>query len=160
MWNAPKTALAHKIETTETQNGERLNRRQLILGLVLLAALVALCLLRTAPTSNQLARSPSNSSLTPSGATRHRRWAASMSLTSFERSAGPTSPPPQKVTPLSLLGSQVMGFTAIALIGRVADPVRPYLICKENWAVDRSINWPSTSSSASSTLAPWRSFFP
>ena len=35
------------------------------------------------------------------------------------------------VRPLSLLGTQVMGFTAIALIGRVADPVRPYLVSKK-----------------------------
>lgn len=32
---------------------------------------------------------------------------------------------------LSLLGTQVMGFTAVALIGRVADLVRPYLVAKK-----------------------------
>jgi hypothetical protein len=37
----------------------------------------------------------------------------------------------KKVHPLSLLGTQVIGFTAIALIGRVADPVRPYLVAKK-----------------------------
>jgi glycosyltransferase 2 family protein len=37
----------------------------------------------------------------------------------------------KKVGPLSLLGTQVMGFTAVALIGRVADPVRPYLVSKK-----------------------------
>jgi len=37
----------------------------------------------------------------------------------------------KKVPPLSLLGTQVMGFTAIAVIGRVADPVRPYLVAKK-----------------------------
>jgi len=31
----------------------------------------------------------------------------------------------------SLLGAQVMGFTAVALIGRVADLVRPYLVSKK-----------------------------
>jgi hypothetical protein len=31
----------------------------------------------------------------------------------------------------SLFGTQVMGFTAIALIGRVADPVRPFLVSKK-----------------------------
>lgn len=36
----------------------------------------------------------------------------------------------KKVGLLSLLGTQVIGFTAIALIGRVADPVRPYLVSK------------------------------
>lgn len=37
----------------------------------------------------------------------------------------------KKVHPLALVGTQVMGFTAVALIGRVADPVRPYLISKK-----------------------------
>jgi uncharacterized protein (TIRG00374 family) len=37
----------------------------------------------------------------------------------------------KKMTPLGLLGTQVMGFTAVALIGRVADPVRPYLVSKK-----------------------------
>jgi uncharacterized membrane protein YbhN (UPF0104 family) len=37
----------------------------------------------------------------------------------------------QNVPPMSLLGSQVIGFTAVALIGRVADPVRPYLVAKK-----------------------------
>jgi hypothetical protein len=39
---------------------------------------------------------------------------------------------PSKRVPLfSLLGTQVMGFTAIALIGRIADLVRPYLVAKK-----------------------------
>ncbi len=39
---------------------------------------------------------------------------------------------PNKRVPLfSLLGTQVMGFTAVALIGRIADPVRPYLVAKK-----------------------------
>ncbi|MFZ0747456.1 MAG: lysylphosphatidylglycerol synthase transmembrane domain-containing protein [Terracidiphilus sp.] len=37
----------------------------------------------------------------------------------------------KKVPPFSLLGTQVIGFTAVALIGRVADPVRPYLVAKK-----------------------------
>jgi glycosyltransferase 2 family protein len=37
----------------------------------------------------------------------------------------------RKVPSLSLVGTQVMGFTAVALIGRVADPVRPYLVAKK-----------------------------
>ena len=36
----------------------------------------------------------------------------------------------KKVPLFSLLGTQVIGFTAVALIGRVADPVRPYLVSK------------------------------
>jgi hypothetical protein len=39
--------------------------------------------------------------------------------------------PNLKVPALSLLGTQVIGFTAVALIGRVADPVRPYLVAKK-----------------------------
>ena len=37
----------------------------------------------------------------------------------------------KNVPPFSLIGTQVIGFTAIALIGRVADPVRPYLVSKK-----------------------------
>ena len=37
----------------------------------------------------------------------------------------------KKVPPFSLIGTQVMGFTAVALIGRVADPMRPYLVAKK-----------------------------
>jgi len=37
----------------------------------------------------------------------------------------------KKVPPFELLGTQVMGFTAVALIGRVADPVRPYLVARK-----------------------------
>ena len=39
--------------------------------------------------------------------------------------------PNKKVAALSLLGTQVIGFTAVALIGRVADPVRPYLVSRK-----------------------------
>lgn len=37
----------------------------------------------------------------------------------------------KKVPLLSLMGTQVIGYTAVALIGRVADPVRPYLVSKK-----------------------------
>ena len=37
----------------------------------------------------------------------------------------------KKVPLFSLLGTQVIGFTAVALIGRVADLVRPYLVAKK-----------------------------
>jgi glycosyltransferase 2 family protein len=37
----------------------------------------------------------------------------------------------KRVGPLSLLGTQVIGFTAVALLGRVADPVRPYLVSRK-----------------------------
>lgn len=37
----------------------------------------------------------------------------------------------KKVPPLSLFGTQVIGFAAVALIGRIADPVRPYLVARK-----------------------------
>lgn len=37
----------------------------------------------------------------------------------------------KKLPLLSLLGTQVIGFTAVALIGRVADLVRPYLVARK-----------------------------
>ena len=37
----------------------------------------------------------------------------------------------KQVSGLSLVGTQVIGFTAVALIGRVADPVRPYLVARK-----------------------------
>jgi hypothetical protein len=38
--------------------------------------------------------------------------------------------PTKKVTAASLLGSQFIGFTAVALFGRLADLTRPYLIAR------------------------------
>lgn len=37
----------------------------------------------------------------------------------------------EKLPPFSLVGTQVMGFTAVALIGRVADLSRPYLVARK-----------------------------
>lgn len=37
----------------------------------------------------------------------------------------------KRVAPFTLLGTQVIGFTAVALIGRVADLVRPYLVARK-----------------------------
>jgi glycosyltransferase 2 family protein len=37
----------------------------------------------------------------------------------------------KKLGPFSLLGTQVIGFTAVALIGKVGDPARPYLVAKK-----------------------------
>jgi hypothetical protein len=39
--------------------------------------------------------------------------------------------PQKKVSSFSVLGSQVIGFTAVALFGRLADLVRPYLVAKQ-----------------------------
>jgi hypothetical protein len=37
----------------------------------------------------------------------------------------------KRVPPFSLVGTQVIGFTAVALIGRLADLVRPYLVARK-----------------------------
>ena len=39
--------------------------------------------------------------------------------------------PQKRVPPMSLIGTQVVGFTAVGLAGRVADPVRPYLVARK-----------------------------
>ncbi len=38
--------------------------------------------------------------------------------------------PTKRVSAVSLIGTQVIGFTAVALLGRPADPVRPYLVSR------------------------------
>ena len=38
--------------------------------------------------------------------------------------------PVRKISPFSLVGTQVIGFTGVALSGRPADLVRPYLVAK------------------------------
>jgi uncharacterized membrane protein YbhN (UPF0104 family) len=38
--------------------------------------------------------------------------------------------PVKKVSPFTILGSQVIGFTGVALFGRLADLVRPYLVAR------------------------------
>ncbi len=38
--------------------------------------------------------------------------------------------PVKRVSPFALIGSQVIGFTGVALFGRLADLVRPYLIAR------------------------------
>jgi uncharacterized membrane protein YbhN (UPF0104 family) len=108
-----------------------LKKRQLILGLVVLAALVALFLWgRHRITFDfgvfraQLAQANwakialSAACIYGAYAFRSVRWAQLLKHN-------------KKVAPFSLLGTQVIGFTAVALIGRVADPVRPYLVAKK-----------------------------
>jgi uncharacterized protein (TIRG00374 family) len=55
--------------------------------------------------------------------------------------------PTKQVSPVTLLGTQVIGFTAVALFGRLADLVRPYLVSRRTgipltsqiavWALER-----------------------
>ena len=111
--------------------GVRLNKRQLILGLVVLAALIALGFyaqhrhpINWHEVVQQFAESRwSYFGLGIAGIylayiLRATRWAYLLRHH-------------KKVSPLSLVASQVIGFTAVALIGRVADPVRPYLTAKK-----------------------------
>ena len=108
-----------------------MNKRQLILGLVLLAALVALAFyaqhrhpINWHEVIEQFALSRWSNFGIGLGCIylayifRATRWAYLLRHH-------------KKVNPLSLVGSQVMGFTAVALIGRVADPVRPYLTARK-----------------------------
>lgn len=114
-----------------------MKKKQWILGLVVLLALVALFLWARGHNPSrghnpfsfsdfgaQLARAEWPRILIAFGCIftayfcRAIRWAALMRHN-------------KKVPGLSLVGPQVMGFTAVALIGRVADPVRPYLIARK-----------------------------
>jgi glycosyltransferase 2 family protein len=113
------------------RNGERLNKNKLILALLVSGALVALGLYAqhkysfnwhevmvqfTQARWNLIAYSFGGICL--AYAFRAVRWAYLLRHN-------------KKVPALSLLGTQVIGFTAVALIGRVADPVRPYLVSKK-----------------------------
>jgi glycosyltransferase 2 family protein len=108
-----------------------LKKRQLIVGLVVLAALVALFLwgrekfhFDSGVFRAQLAEADWLKIVLGVGciylayAFRSARWAMLLKHN-------------KKVPPFSLVGTQVIGFTSIALIGRVADPVRPYLVAKK-----------------------------
>jgi uncharacterized membrane protein YbhN (UPF0104 family) len=108
-----------------------LNKRQLILGLIVLAALVGLAFyaqhrypIHWGEVAAQVAHARWGFIAIGVGCIyfgfvfRSIRWARLLKHH-------------QHVPPLSLVGTQVMGFTAIALIGRVADPVRPYLVSKK-----------------------------
>jgi glycosyltransferase 2 family protein len=116
---------------TWPRNGELLKRNHWILGLVVLVALVALVIwgrhrihFDFGVFRSQVAQADWRKIGIGTGCIylayvfRSVRWA--MLLRHIKR-----------VPPLSLLGTQVMGFTAVALLGRVADPVRPYLVSKK-----------------------------
>lgn len=111
--------------------GDRLNKRQLILGLVVLAALIGLFLWGRQKFHfdfhvfrDQIMQASWIKIITGllciycAFLFRSVRWALLLKHN-------------KKVPVFSLLGTQVIGFTAIALIGRVADPVRPYLVSKK-----------------------------
>ena len=112
-------------------NGERLKKKQWILGLVALLALAALLFwgrdrihFDFGAFRAQVARADWSkigigfACIYAAYAFRSVRWALLMRHN-------------KKVGLFSLLGTQVIGFTAVALIGRVADPVRPYLVSKK-----------------------------
>jgi uncharacterized protein (TIRG00374 family) len=80
--------------------------------------------------------------------------------------------PQKKVSPFSLWGTQVIGFTAVALFGRLADLVRPYLVSKRTrlslssqvavYTVERMFDLAATALifSAALLLAPDRATLP
>jgi hypothetical protein len=107
-----------------------LKKKQLILGLVVLAALVALWVWGRGRIHFDFGVFRSQLALADwrdigiglaciyfAYILRAVRWALLMKHT-------------KRVPLFSLLGTQVIGFTAVALIGRVADLVRPYLVAK------------------------------
>lgn len=112
-------------------NGERLKKNHVILGLLVVVALAALLFwgrnrihFDFGVFRSQLALADWRRILLAIGCIyfgyvfRAVRWAWLLR-------------PNKHVPLLSLLGTQVIGFTAVALLGRVADPVRPYLITKK-----------------------------
>jgi uncharacterized membrane protein YbhN (UPF0104 family) len=112
-------------------NGERVKKSQWILGLILLFALAALAFWARSRIhfdfhifAAQVARADWRkiaigiACIYLAFAFRAVRWTMLMRHN-------------KKVPLFSLLGTQMIGFTAVALIGRFADPVRPYLIAKK-----------------------------
>ena len=113
------------------RNGERLKRSQLILGLVVIVVVTGLFIWARdrihfdfSVFRAQLAQANwrgialSAACIYLAYAFRSARWAQLIKHN-------------KKVGAFSLTGTQVIGFTAVALIGRVADPVRPYLVSKK-----------------------------
>jgi glycosyltransferase 2 family protein len=80
--------------------------------------------------------------------------------------------PTKRLRPLYLLGTQVIGFTAVALLGRVADLTRPYLVARRAklpvapqiaiWTVERMLDFASMATivSLALLLAPDRAAMP
>ncbi len=112
-------------------NGDRVKKSQWILGLVALLALAALVFWARSRIhfdfhvfDEQVARADWGKIvlavvfIAVSYLFRGARWALLMRHN-------------KKVPLFSLIGVQVIGFTAVSLIGRVADPVRPYLVAKK-----------------------------
>jgi len=108
-----------------------LKKRQLIVGLVVLLALVALAMyaqskhpfhwhefLQQFQLANWTMVAIAAGCIYLAYAFRAARWALLVKHN-------------KKVPLFSLLGTQVIGFTAVALIGRIADLVRPYLVAKK-----------------------------
>lgn len=119
------------INTLPAHYGDALKQKQLIVGLVVLAALIALVIwgrdrihFDFGVFRAQLAQADWVRIAIGMGCIylayvfRSVRWAWLLRHN-------------KPVPMLSLLGTQVIGFTAVALIGRVADPVRPYLVSRK-----------------------------
>jgi hypothetical protein len=112
-------------------DGESLNKRQWILGLVVLAVLAGFAywgrdrihfdfglFRRQIVLADWRLIALATACIYAAYVFRAARWARLVRHT-------------QKIPSLTLLGPQVIGFTAVALIGRVADLVRPYLVARK-----------------------------
>jgi hypothetical protein len=108
-----------------------LKKRQLLVGLVVLAALVALFI--WGRERFHFNSAVFRAQLSQADWVKMAVGIACIYLAYFFRSArwAMLLKHNKRVSPFSLVGTQVIGFTAIALIGRVADPVRPYLVSKK-----------------------------
>jgi len=113
------------------QDGERVKKREWTFGLVMVAALVALAQWATSRIHFDFRLFGAQVALADwrriaiavvciyaAIVVRAARWSMLMRHS-------------KKVPRFSLVGTQVIGFTIIGLIGNVADPVRPYLVAKK-----------------------------
>jgi glycosyltransferase 2 family protein len=131
LFSSDRTRPFKLIQAGKDRNGILLNKKQLIGGLIVLVALVALVIWgRTRihfdfgvfraqlSQANWYRISVAAACIYVGYIFRSVRWALLLRHN-------------KKVPVFSLLGTQIIGFTAVALIGRIADPVRPYLVSRK-----------------------------
>jgi uncharacterized membrane protein YbhN (UPF0104 family) len=121
-----------KRQDDRTRNGEVLKKKQWIVGLVVLVALAALLYLGRA-SIQQFSFGKFRTQFVQADWGKIALGIGCIYLAYFFRSIrwAWLLRHDKKVGPFTLLGTQVIGFTAVALIGRIADPVRPYLVAKK-----------------------------
>jgi uncharacterized membrane protein YbhN (UPF0104 family) len=121
-----------KRQVDRTRNGEVLKKKQWIVGLVVLVALAALLYLGR-DSIQQFSFGKFRTQFVQADWGKIALGIGCIYLAYFFRSIrwAWLLRHDKKVGPFTLLGTQVIGFTAVALIGRIADPVRPYLVAKK-----------------------------